>query len=92
MDDIQTGLAFYKGITGLGVAGISGLLALLFTNRFATVDQFVVDALYRIDQFENDPRIQKLHLKVVQKGGVLTLRDGVFLIGVIRDKAEELNS
>ena len=39
------------GIKGLGVAGGSGLLAILFPNYFATVDQFVAENIIRIDEF-----------------------------------------
>lgn len=41
-DDIKQGLEIAERIKGLGCAGASGLLAVLFPEKFGTVDQFVV--------------------------------------------------
>ncbi len=43
--DIKKGLSIAKNIKGLGTAGASGLLSLLFPKYFGTVDQFVAFAL-----------------------------------------------
>jgi hypothetical protein len=42
-------LRIAKEIHGLGTAGASGLLALMFPQRFGTVDQFVVKALKQVE-------------------------------------------
>jgi hypothetical protein len=44
-DDIRSGLEAASAIRGLGTAGASGLLALMYPQKFGTVDQFVVKAL-----------------------------------------------
>jgi hypothetical protein len=36
-------------IRGLGTAGASGLLALMYPTHFGTVDQFVVKGLQQVD-------------------------------------------
>ena len=43
--DIRGGLSAKHKIRGLGTAGASGLLSLMYPATFATVDQFVVKAL-----------------------------------------------
>ena len=45
--DIEGALAIPRRILGLGIAGASGLLALVYPKHFGTVDQFVVKALRR---------------------------------------------
>lgn len=42
LENIKKGLEIASSIHGLGIAGASGLLALLFPKYFGTVDQFVV--------------------------------------------------
>jgi hypothetical protein len=49
-DDIQKCLIVAKSIKGLGTAGASGLLAILFPAHFGTVDQFVVKALAELPE------------------------------------------
>lgn len=48
LEDIKRGLEIASSIHGLGIAGASGLLALLFPKYFGTVDQFVVRSLISI--------------------------------------------
>ncbi len=73
-------------IGGLGPAGASGLLALLFPTRFGTIDQFVAKALATVPSLPERERIAKM-----QPEG-LTVRDGVVLITVMRHKAASLNA
>jgi hypothetical protein len=47
-NNIQTRLSIVTDIHGLGIAGASGLLAVLFPSHFGTVDQFLVKALLKI--------------------------------------------
>ena len=78
-----------KKINGLGIAGASGLLSILFPNKYGTVDQFVVDALCKIDDLTSEQR-QKLILAEKRKESLKT-EDGVFLIGLLRVNSNALN-
>jgi len=83
--DIKTGLTIAQEIHGLGIAGASGLLSLLYPQYFATVDQFVVKALLNIS---NLPEVNKLKLINSEN---LKLKDGILLIDILRRKAKENN-
>ncbi len=67
---------------GLGPAGGSGLLSILFPEHYGTIDQFVVKSL------------QKVGLKSVMgmDPEKLTIEDAVVLEDIYRSKARELNS
>lgn len=70
-------------VRGLGVAGGSGLLSLIYPTHFATVDQFVVKALLEVDECRS---------KVAAMNPMgLVIKDGVVLTKIIRDKASEMN-
>ncbi|WP_133300419.1 hypothetical protein [Paraburkholderia lacunae] len=84
-NDIQAGLTTAHRIRGLGTAGASGLLALMYPARFATVDQFVVMALRELKDL---PEKYALHH---MKPEGLSVRDGVTLIDIMQRKAAELN-
>ncbi len=45
LNEIHVGLKIATKIRGLGTAGASGLLSIMYPKYFATVDQFVVKAL-----------------------------------------------
>ncbi len=49
IDNIRSGLKAARKIRGLGTAGASGLLALMYPQEFGTVDQFVVKALRQVN-------------------------------------------
>jgi hypothetical protein len=84
-DNIQQCLAVASSIRGLGIAGASGLLAVLFPAQFGTVDQFVVKALAKIlDLPEKD-----LIAAMIPES--LKLGDGTVLIRIMRRKTDELN-
>lgn len=83
--DIEKCIEVAKEIEGLGTAGASGLLSILFPEHFSTVDQFVVKRLRELD----DP-IYKNRLKSMNPDS-LKVKDGVILIQMMIDKAAELN-
>ena len=84
--DIRKGIERARYIRGLGPAGASGLLAVLFPNWFGTVDQFVVVALVEIQTL---PERQKLLRMTPQN---LINNDAVVLIDILRKKAAQLNA
>ncbi len=84
-ENIEKSLRNVQKIKGLGIAGASGLLSLLFPKYFGTVDQFVVQRLLQIENFDKQFIISKM------KPENLTLKDGVILIQIMREKAQELN-
>lgn len=85
LNDVELGLKIAHRIRGLGIAGASGLLSVLFPSYFGTVDQFVVKALLEI---ENLPEKSKL-LEMDPMN--LKYSDGVLLINIMKNKADELN-
>ncbi len=70
---------------GLGPAGASGLLALLFPAKFGTVDQFAVGALRKVRCLPERDKLMRMNR------ASLTIADGVVLIGIMRRKAVSLN-
>lgn len=83
--NIRTGLEIATKIHGLGIAGASGLLSILFPNHFGTVDQFVVKALLNINGLIGRERLLCMHPES------LTIKDGILLEQILCTKAEELN-
>lgn len=86
INDINEGLKIANSIHGLGIAGASGLLAVLYPRYFGTVDQFVVKALREIDSLLEKMMINKMN------PDSLTIKDGILLIKIMKNKADELNS
>lgn len=84
--DIENALTVTKQIKGLGTAGASGLLALLFPEKFGTVDQFVVKALRKV------PSLPERELIIHMNSESLSLQNGVILIRIMKRKADELNN
>ena len=84
-ENIQQCLAVACSIRGLGTAGASGLLAVLFPASFGTVDQFAVKALAKI------PELPERDLIAAMSPESLKLSEGTILIRIMRRKAEELN-
>jgi hypothetical protein len=85
-DDIITGLKIASSIKGLGTVGASGLLAVLFPAKFATVDQFAIKALSAIDNLPERSLILSMN------PDQLKIKDAVPLIEIMRNKAIELNT
>ena len=83
--DIETGLKTAQEIRGLGTAGASGLLAVLFPNYFSTVDQFVVKALFDVTHLPERNIIKDMNPEQ------LNIKDGVILTSIMRNKATDLN-
>jgi hypothetical protein len=84
-EDIARALATAREIPGLGTAGASGLLALMYPKAFATVDQFVVKALRQVNDLPEAAALARMN----PEG--LTDNDGVLLIAILRRKAQENN-
>ena len=70
---------------GLGPAGASGLLALLFPAKFGTIDQFAVCALRKVRCLPERDKLRRMNPKS------LTIADGVVLVQIMRRKAVSLN-
>lgn len=84
--NIKKCLETVSSIRGLGVAGASGLLAVLYPKDYATVDQFVVKALSSITGLPEIGHINKMRPEQ------LTINNGVILIEIMRNKAADLNN
>ena len=61
------------------------MLSLIYPKAFATVDQFVVKALWDVDGLPEADALAKM------KPEGLTLRNGVVLVDLLRRKAGENN-
>jgi hypothetical protein len=83
--DIKQCLSIACNIGGLGTAGASGLLSVLFPESFGTVDQFAVKALRLIPELP-----EKAHLALMIPES-LKPAEGVILVQIMRRKAAELN-
>ena len=85
LPNTKLGLMYATQINGLGVAGASGLLALLFPSYFGTVDEMVVRALLKTEEFKTDEKIKHMNPQN------LKIKDAVYLIDIYRKKANHLN-
>ena len=83
--DIRQCLSIAKESRGLGTAGASGLLAILFPEDFGTVDQFVVKTLREVDGLSVATELTKM------KPEFLSIKDGVLLTEILREQAKKLN-
>ena len=83
--DVQAGLKVAKKIRGLGTAGASGLLSLIYPEHFATVDQFVVKALRGVRGLPESDALASM------KPQNLRVTDGVLLISILGKKAHDNN-
>lgn len=84
VDDYRNLLKKVMNIPGLGVAGASGLLAILFPDKYGTVDQFLVKALKCIDGLDEE---DSKNLENIKKIDDLTVSDAVVLQSIICKKA-----
>jgi len=85
LHDVRAGLEIAQQVRGLGTAGASGLLSLMYPDRFATVDQFVVKALRLVVDLPEGDALTKM------KPESLSLTDGALLISILTRKAKENN-
>jgi hypothetical protein len=81
--DVAEAIKTAQRIGGLGVAGASGLIALLFPAHFGTVDTWVVQALRKIDGLPEHEALMRMNDKS------LAVNDAVLLIGIMSRKARE---
>lgn len=84
--DSRNGLYIASKIRGLGIAGASGLLAILFPKYFGTVDQFVVKSLCKIEGLSDRELLTQMRPEELKP------QDGVILEEIMRSKANELNN
>lgn len=76
-----------KKIPGIGISGASGLVSILFPDKYATVDQYLVKALNCIEQPEFDYMIIE---KMVDKPDDLTISNACDLQLILQKKAKEI--
>ena len=86
LSNIEEGLKIATRIKGLGPAGASGLLAIIFPKYFGTVDQFVLKSLLTFDCFKTNPMLNKMNPDAI------TVKDATILISILREKSSMLNS
>ena len=83
--DLNQGLKAAMQIRGLGTAGASGLLSLIFPEKYGTVDQFIVKRLLEVPDLPELEAVKKMN----PEG--LTVKEGVLLIEIMQRKAVDLN-
>lgn len=86
LDHIEECLSIAKQIRGLGTAGASGLLAILFPQHFGTVDQFVIKSLLKIEGLQEHELLESMNPES------LTVKNGTVLISIMRKQANYLNT
>jgi hypothetical protein len=84
-DSIRSGLKTATEIRGLGTAGASGLLALMYPKHFGTVDQFAVKALRQVQGLPEAEALARM------KAESLAISDGVLIINILRRNAADNN-
>ena len=84
-EDTEELLCKATRIYGLGTAGASGLLAVLFPEHYGTVDQFLVYALRKLSNLPEHAALERMNPKE------LKIKDGIVLEDILRRKAKELN-
>ena len=84
-EDIRSSLEAAFAIRGLGPPGSSGLLALMYPDKFGTIDQFVVKALRLVNGLPEAAALSRMN------PDSLKIADGVVIIGLLRRKAAENN-
>jgi hypothetical protein len=85
VENINDSLKIALKVRGLGPAGASGLLSLIYPEHFGTVDQFVVISLRKLTDLEEHYALLSMNPES------LTLRDSTLLISIMRRKAQEIN-
>lgn len=85
LSDTDKGLKIAIQIKGLGVAGASGLLALMYPSYFGTVDNMVIRGLLSVEEYRNDEFIKKMNPQNIK------IEEAVYLTDIFKKKAVELN-
>lgn len=83
--NIEKCLSIATEIRGLGPAGASGLLSILFPESFGTIDQYLVRALREVEGLPYNTELAKMN------PDSLSIKDGVLLIRILREQAARLN-
>lgn len=83
--NIEKCLTIAAEIRGLGPAGASGLLSILFPESFGTIDQYVVKALREVKGLSYAAELMKMN------PDSLSIKNGVLLIRILREQAKRLN-
>lgn len=97
VQNIEHCLKLATEIGGLGVAGASGLLSLMYPDYFGTVDEFLVLALSEVRGLPEHQQLQQMAIRInasKQPGGSsfsISLTAGVLLIRIMRRKVAENN-
>ena len=86
--EIEKNLQILIKISGLGISGASGLLALLYPEIYGTVDQFVIKSLDRTCMFPELEYVDPKCLSTSEKG----IRLIIHIIEILQEKANELNT
>jgi hypothetical protein len=90
VNDVGAGLNAARGATGgirgLGVAGASGLLALMYPKTFGTVDKFVVKALKEVRNLPESAALER-----IAQPDNMNVVDAVLLIRIMQKKAAAIN-
>ena len=85
LSNIKKCLTIATEIWGLGPAGASGLLSILFPENFGTIDQYVVKALREVNGLSYAAELEKMN------PDSLSIKNGVLLIQILREQAKILN-
>ena len=85
LEKTRMGLNVAVQIKGLGIAGASGLLSLLYPSYFGTVDDMVIRALLSTNGYKDDETIKSMNPKNIK------IDEAVYLINIFKKKANELN-
>lgn len=87
LKNVRDSIEVASQIPGIGPAGASGLLSLLYPRHFGTADVFVVEALKTVLTLP-----ERNEIKQIKDGSQLTIPRAVLLVEVMRRKAAELNA
>lgn len=83
--DVSQSIKTVMKIRGLGSSGASAFLAIMFPDKFGTVDQFVVKSLLKINGLKEDEVLSQMNPEN------LKIKDIEFVMEIMREKAKELN-
>ncbi|GAB62403.1 hypothetical protein KSU1_C0807 [Candidatus Jettenia caeni] len=96
-NDVRKGLKLAKSIKGLGIAGASGLLTLMYPEYFGTVDEFLILALANVNGLFEQPQLKELAKRINEskkphgKSFSISPPNGIMLINIMRRKSTENN-
>jgi hypothetical protein len=79
--NVRAGLSIATNIPGLGIAGASGLLALIYPKIYGTVDQFCVKALRGIPSLPEREAVNRMNAHSLSR------RNGELLVEIMQRQA-----